>query len=231
MEPFKGESGQVEQLRAELRVLYDRDIKSGELVRRVEKEAKSLGIECMTRWDIHKLRTGTVKRPRDIEKAVALWNVVFSDPFLRRDAPPSPVAADNLNTPEHEFFHSSVKFFHVRQHHETRAKDNLPGRFMFYHFSEVFHKFSASIPRAVVVGQWDIDLAGGAFCIEEKQDYYGSLGKQERHDIYNGYSLPKGRNICFIMREAHKEIPKFYMLESSMTIPSPFRQRCSPGIC
>ena len=68
-----------------------------------------------------------------------------------------------------------MKFFNVHQHRQNRAKTNLLGRYMFYHFSEVFHKFSASIPRAVVVGQWDIDLADGAFCIEEKQDYYGSL--------------------------------------------------------
>jgi hypothetical protein len=90
---------------------------------------------------------------------------------------------------------------------------------MFYHFSEVFHKFSAEIPRAVVVGQWDIDLTDGAFSIEEKQYYDGMLGKQERRDFYNGYCLPKGRNICFLMRESHKETPKFYMLEAEFDDP------------
>ena len=112
-----------------------------------------------------------------------------------------------------------MKFFDIHQHRQTRAKTDLLGRFMFYHFSEVFHKFSASIPRAVVVGQWDIDLAGAAFLIEEKQYYDGRLGKQEREDVYNGYCLPKGRNICFLMREAKKETPKFYMLESDYDHP------------
>jgi hypothetical protein len=214
MEAFKGEPGQVERLRAEIRALHARKIKTAELMRRVEKEAESLGISCMSRTDIDKFRTGTVDRPREIEKLVPLWNVVFSDPFLRRDPPPSPDAAKESINPEHEFFYSAVKFFDVHQHRNVRAKTDLLGRFIFYHFSEVFHKFSASIPRAVVVGQWDIDFADGAFRVLEKQDYDGMIGKQERSEFYNGYCLPKGRNICLMLKEAKKETPKFYMLEA-----------------
>ena len=69
----------------------------------------------------------------------------------------------------------------------------------------------------------------GAFCIEEKQYYDGNLGKQERHDVYNGYSLPKGRNICFLMREAKRETPKFYMLESEHDDPVTFQTQVLSG--
>ena len=103
MEEFKGEPEQVERLRAAIRALHAKKIKSAELVRRVEKEAKSRGISSMSRTDIDKFRTGVVDRPRDIEKAVPLWNVVFSDPLLRPDAPAPAAAKDSVN-PEHEFF-------------------------------------------------------------------------------------------------------------------------------
>ena len=53
-------------------------------------------------------------------------------------------------------------------------------------------------------------------------------GKQERHDIYNGI-LPKGRNICFIMREAYKETPKFYMLESEFDDPVTHQSKVLSG--
>src|SRR2546429_6720650 len=122
MEAFRGEPAQVEKLRAEIRVLPEKKIKSADLARRVEKEANSLGIGCMSRTDIDKFRTGVVDRPRDIQKALPLWNVVFSDPFLRPDAPPSPAAAPDLVNPEHAFFYAAVKFFDVHQHRNKRLK-------------------------------------------------------------------------------------------------------------
>ena len=164
-----GEPEQFERLRAAIRALHARKIKSAELERRVEKEAKSLGIGFMSRTDIDKFRTGAVDRPRDIQKVVPLWNVVFSDPFLLRDPPPSPVAAEDSINPEHEFFYSAVKFFDVHQHRNTRPKVDLIGQFVFYHFSEYFHKFSEKLPRAVVVGQWDIALADGVCCVKKNR--------------------------------------------------------------
>ena len=70
-----------------------------------------------------------------------------------------------------------------------------------------------------VVGQWKIDLVDQTFFVKENQDYYGKIGKDEMHDIYIGYCMPKGPNICFIMREIHKETPKFYMLVSEYDDP------------
>jgi hypothetical protein len=202
--------------------LYERGIKSGSLEGKVEQEARRLGADALSRTDLDKLRRGVVKRPREFEKAVALWNVLFSGKYglPAADASETGASAEGEAAPSaHEYFHASVKFFDVHQHRQTRAKKSLLGRFMFYHFSEYFHKFSASIPRAVVVGQWDIDLSDGAFCIEEKQDYDGKLGKQTMRDVYTGCCLPKGRNICFMLRQGLKETPKFYMLEAEFDDP------------
>lgn len=69
------------------------------------------------------------------------------------------------------------------------------------------------MPKAVVVGQWDIALADGVCCVEETQEYDGKLGKRSMRDLYKGYGVPKGPNMCFILKEAKKETPKFYMLE------------------
>lgn len=229
MEEFKGEPEQVERLRAEIRALHARKIKSAELMRRVEKEAKSLGIGCMSRTDIDKFRTGAVDRPRDIQKAVPLWNVVFSDPFLRRDPPPSPDAAKDSINPEHEFFYSAVKFFDIHQHRNTRLKVDLIGKFVFYHYSEYFHKFSEKLQRAVVVGQWDIALADGVCCVQEKQNYDGKLGRRAMRDLYTGYGLPKGPNMCLMMKEVKKETPKFYMLEAVHDDPVTFRTEIIAG--
>jgi hypothetical protein len=215
MEEFRGDYEQFERLRERLRVLHETGrAKSAELERLSKEEARRLGTAYMTRTDIDKFREGTVTRPRDLKKVLPLWNVVFSDNFL---LPAAPAVSDRAS--DHPFFDSVVQFFDVHQHRQTRAKKNLLGRFMFYHFSEYFHKFSASVPRAVVVGQWDISLVDGAFCIEEKQNYDGKIGKQMMHEVYNGYCLPKGRNICFILRESHKETPKFYMLEAEFDDP------------
>lgn len=111
------------------------------------------------------------------------------------------------------FLISAVQFFDVHQHRQKRVSVDLLGRFAFYHYSEFFHKFSDALPRAVVRGQWDITHAGGAYCVEEKQEYDGRLGKQPMVDLYTGYCLPKGPNVCLIMRQAKRETPKFYMLE------------------
>lgn len=232
MEIFRADPAQYERMRERLCDLYERGIKSGELEGMVEQEARLLGADALARTDIDKLRKGLVKKPREFSKAVALWNVLFSGKYRlpAADASETGAPAESAAVPSvHEFFHASVTFFDVHQHRQNRAKTDLPGRFMFYHFSEIFHKFSASIPRAVVVGQWDIDLANGAFCIEEKQDYDGKIGKQGRSDVYNGYSLPKGRNICFIMREAKKETPKFYMLEAEHDNPVTFQTEVLSG--
>jgi hypothetical protein len=224
MDEFRGEAAQYDRLRKALWTLYDGDIKSAEIEGLAKKEANLLGIDdWMARTDLDKFREGEVKKPRGIRRVVPVWNVVFSPKYHlptadRPEPPPSDGGLQDGPGP-HGFFDACVMFFDVHQHRQVRARKNLLGRFMFYHFSEVFHKFSASIPRAVVVGQWDIDLADGAFLIEEKQYYDGRIGKQERLDFYKGCCLPKGRNICFLMREAHKETPKFYVLESEFDDP------------
>jgi hypothetical protein len=226
MDEFRGAPEQYKRLKAALEQLYEADIKSAQLVTLAREEAARLGInvlDCATYTDLNKLRTGEVKKARVFRRLIPVWNVVFSGryhlPTADPSEPPPPEAALPDGPAPHGFFDACVSFFDVHQHRQTRAKKNLLGRFMFYHFSEVFHKFSASIPRAVLVGQWDIDLVDGAFCIEEKQNYDGGIGKQEMHYVYNGYCLPKGRNICFLMRESHKETPKFYMLESEFDDP------------
>ena len=40
------------------------------------------------------------------------------------------------------------------------------------------------------------------------------MGKKDMRDYYKGYCLPKGINICFVMKELKKETPKFYVLRS-----------------
>ena len=93
MEEFRGDSEQFERLRAALRALHaDNKVKSAQLERLAKKEAKSLGTSFMSRTDIDKFRNGEVARPREIQKVVPLWNVVFCDlscalmrsPLLRR---------------------------------------------------------------------------------------------------------------------------------------------------
>jgi hypothetical protein len=223
MENFRGDPAQYERMVERLGYLYERGIKSVSLEGKVEQEARRLGVDALSRTDLDKLRKGTVKRPRDFEKAVALWNVLFSG----RHGLPTPDASETGASAEgeaapsvHEYFHASVKFFDVHKHRQKRVSVDLLGRFAFYHYSEYFHKFSDVLPRAVVVGQWDINLEGGAYCVEEKQSYDGSLGKQAMPlDIYTGYCLPKGPNICLIMREVKKETPKFYVLEAEYDNP------------
>ena len=197
--------------------------KSAQLEAMAKDEARLLGTGWPNRQDIDKYREGTVKKARDFRKVIPLWNVVFFPKYRLPTAdysePPPPDGGLTGRSGPHGFFMPAWRFSMFISTGISAPKTDLLGRFMFYHFSEYFHKFSASIPRAVVVGQWDIDFADGAFRIEEKQDYYGSIGKQERHAVYNGYCLPKGRNICFIMREAKKETPKFYMLEAEYDNP------------
>jgi hypothetical protein len=228
MEEFRGDAEQYERLRDRLRDLHEaKTVKSAELERLAKIEAKALGTSCMTRQDIDKFREGTVTRPREIQKVLPLWNVVFSEKFRLPGAPA--IAGDAPALAEHDFFHSSVTFFHVHQHRKTRAKTDLVGRFVFYHFSEFFHKFSAAVPRAVVVGQWDIEFLDGAYCVAEKQNYDGNLGKRRARDRYNGYCLPKGPNICLIMRQAKKETPKFYMLEAAHDDPDTLQTEVLAG--
>jgi hypothetical protein len=215
MEEFRGDPAQLEQLRERLRALHETGrAKSAELERLSREEARRLGTAHMTRTDIDKFREGIVTRPRDLKKVLPLWNVVFSENFL---LPATPAVSDRAT--DHPFFDSAVQFFDVHQHRQKRAKINLLGRFTFYHFSEYFHKFSNDIPRAVVVGQWDIKLSDGAYCVEEKQEYDGKLGKIPMRDFYTGYCLPKGVNICLVMRQDEKETPKFYVLESIFNDP------------
>ena len=212
MEDFRGEEAQYTRLREALRRLYTLNVKSGQLERMVQPEARRIGVEAMSRTDIDKFRKGEVGRPRDIRRVLPLWRVVFSPEFLLPTAD-----QDNSRSPQsgglHDFFHAAVKFYDVHQHRQTRAKTGLLGRFAFYHFSEYFHRF-ASVQRAVVIGQWDIHLSDGAYCVEEKQEYDGKLGKHTMLDSYTGYCLPKGPNLCLIFRESHRETPKFYMLEA-----------------
>jgi hypothetical protein len=212
MEDFRGKDAQYDRLRDALRTLYDLNVKSGQLERMVKPEADRMGVEAMTRTDIDKFRKGDVERPRDIRRILPLWSVVFSPEFL---LPTAETATDSRSTPSsvHDFFHAAVQFYDVHQHRQTRTKLDLLGRFAFYHFSEYFHRFAA-VQSAVVVGQWDIHLAEGAYCVEEKQHYDGELGRQKMHDRYTGYCLPKGPNVCLIVREVHRETPKFYMLEA-----------------
>jgi hypothetical protein len=227
MEEFRGDPEQFERLRDRLRALHAaKTIKSAELERLAKTEAKALGTAFMTRTDIDKFREGTVTRPREIQKVLPLWNVVFSEKFL---LPGAPAIAGDAPAHEHDFFHSSVRFFDVHQHRSTRVGIDLPGRFVFYHFSEYFHKFSDAVQRAVVVGQWDIALTGGAYCIEEQQGYDGNLGKHRMIDHYNGYCLPKGPNICLMMKEVKKETPKFYMLETVYDHPKTLKTEVMAG--
>jgi hypothetical protein len=110
----------------------------------------------MSRTDIDKFRNGDVARPREIQRVFSLWNVVFSPEFMLptadRSEPAPPDALSEASNGLHEFFHSALKFFDVHQHRSTRVGIDLPGRFAFFHYSEYFHKFSASVPRAVVIG-------------------------------------------------------------------------------
>jgi hypothetical protein len=65
--------------------------------------------------------------------------------------------------------------------------------------------------------------------VKEKQEYDGNLGKQRMRDLYNGYCLPKGPNLCFIMREAKKETPKFYMLDAVYDNPDTLKTEVLAG--
>jgi len=237
MEEFQGEDALVEKVRDAVAFLYGRKIKSGKLERMVRPEAQRMGWAAMSRQDIDKFRKGPgnggVGRPNDIRKIYALWNVVsderFGLPTAQHSGAAIPVESQPENAEAHEFFQALVKFFDIHQHRNARAKTDIVGRLVFYIFSEIFHKFSAEIPRAVVVGQWDIAFVDGAFCIEEKQDYDGHLGKQKRKDVYNGYCLPKGRNLCFLTREAKAETPKFYILEAEYDDPDTFQVHVLSG--
>ena len=232
MDEFRGEDAQYERLRDALRTLYNLSVKSAQLERLAEKEAQRLGTGCMSRTSIDKFRTGEVDRPREIRTVFPLWNAVFSPKFGLPTADRSePVSPGQLNgsAGAHDYFHSSVRFFDVHKHRQARVTVDLLGRFAFYHFSEYFHKFSNAIPRAVVVGQWDIKLEDGAYCVEEKQRYDGRLGQIRMLDYYLGYCLPKGPNICLIMREAKKETPKFYMLEAVHDNPETLQTEALSG--
>lgn len=210
MEEFRGDQAQFERLREALRALHASEkAKSAQLERLAKQEAAALGTSAMSRTDIDKFREGTVTRPRDLQKVLPLWNVVFSENFLLPGA-----RAVSGNASDHPFFYSAVRFFDVHQHRNKRLKVDLHGKFVFYHYSEYFHKFSEAMPRAVVVGQWDIAMDGGVCSVEEKQDYDGKLGKRAMRDLYKGYGLPKGPNMCFVLKEEKKETPKFYMLEA-----------------
>jgi hypothetical protein len=219
MEEFRGDHAQFERLRDVLRALHEKGkAKSALLERLAKEEARRLGISAMTRTDIDKFREGTVTRPRDPQKVVPLWNVVFSENFLLPAA-----SAVSGGAVDHPFFYSALKFFDVHQHRNKRLKVDLHGKFVFYHYSEYFHKFSEAMPKAVVVGQWDIALADGVCCVEEKQDYDGKIGKRAMQDFYKGYGLPKGPNMCFVLKEEKKETPKFYMLESVHDDPKTYQ--------
>jgi hypothetical protein len=225
MEEFRGDHAQFERLRDALRALHESGkAKSALLERLAKEEARRLGISAMTRTDIDKFREGTVTRPRDPQKVLPLWNVVFSENFLLPAA--SAVSGNGL---DHSFFYSALKFFDVHQHRNKRLKVDLHGKFVFYHYSEYFHKFSEKMPKAVVVGQWDIALTDGVCCVEETQVYDGNLGKRAMRDLYKGYGLPKGPNMCFILKEEKKETPKFYMLEAVHDDPGTFQTQFLAG--
>jgi hypothetical protein len=232
MENFRGDPAQYERLVDRLRDLYKRGIKSVALEGKVEQEARLLGADALSRTDLDKLRKGIVKRPREFEKAVALWNVLFSGKYGLPEADASETGAsggDEAAASPHEYFHASVRFFHVHQQRKKRVSVDLLGRFAFYHYSETFHRFSDALPRAVVVGQWDIGLEGGAYCVEEKQAYDGSLGKRRMRDAYTGCCLPKGPNICLIMRHVKTETPKFYVLEMVHEDPHTYQTEVMEG--
>ena len=225
MEEFRGDQAQFERLREALRALHaSGKAKSAQLERLAKQEAARLGTSAMSRTDFDKFREGIVTRPRGLQKVLLLWNVVFSENFLLPGARAVYDGASN-----HSFFHSAVQFFDVHQHRNKRLKVDLHGRFVFYHYSEYFHKFSEAMPKAVVVGQWDIALDDGVCSVEEKQDYDGKLGKRAMRDLYKGYGLPKGPNMCFILKEEKKETPKFYMLESVHDDPETFQTQILAG--
>ena len=121
-----------------------------------------------------------------------------------------------------------MQFYDVHQHRQHRTKTDLLGRFAFYHFSEYFHKFAA-VQRAVVIGQWDIHLADRAYCVAEIQEYDGALGQRKMHDRYTGYCLPKGPNVCLLMREAKRETPKFYVLDAVFDNPDTLQTEVLAG--
>jgi hypothetical protein len=156
-------------------------------------------------------------------KLKPLWNVVFSGRYdLPAPDQPDLVAAElkTLAGP-HGFFHACAKFFRVSEIHNVQIQENLPGRFAFYHFSEIFHKFSPTIPRAVLIGQWDIDLINGVYYVTERQAYDGKLGRLPARDRYNGYCLPMSMNISFILRHAMEQTPKYYMLRAPSAYDDP----------
>src|SRR3954447_14046892 len=137
METFRADPAQYERLRERLRDLYERGIKSVALEEKVEQEARLLGADALSRTDLDKLRRGLVKRPREFDKAVALWNVLFSGRYGLPEAEDSEPAASSdggAAASVHEYFHASVRFFDVHQHRNVRAKTDLLGRFLFYHF-------------------------------------------------------------------------------------------------
>jgi hypothetical protein len=229
MEDFRGEEAQYNRLREALRRLYALNIKSGLLEGLVKKEAQRIGVAAMARTDIDKFRKGEVGRPRDIRRILPLWSVVFSPVFLLPTADPAgPDDQRPRQSGIHEFFHAAVKFYDVHKHRQARTKIDLLGRFAFYHFSEYFHGFAA-VKRAVVIGQWDINLVDGAYCVEEKQQYDGALGKHRMEDSYIGYCLPKGPNVCLLMREAKRETPKFYVLDAVYDNPKTLKTEVLTG--
>jgi hypothetical protein len=225
MEEFRGDHAQFERLREAVRALHaSGKAKAAQLERLAKQEAAALGTSAMTRTDIDKFREGIVTRPRDLQKVLPLWNVVFSENFL---LPGARAVSDSAS--DHPFFYSAVQFFDVHQHRNKRLKVDLHGKFAFYHYSEYFHKFSDAMPKAIVIGQWDIALDDGVCSVEEKQDYDGKLGKRAMRDLYKGYGLPKGPNLCFILKEEKKETPKFYMLEAVHDDPKTFQTQILAG--
>jgi hypothetical protein len=231
MDDFRGITSQIEELREGLRTLYP-DYKAGLLEKYAKEEADRLGLDWMTRQDIDKFRLGAarggVDKPRDPQRLIPLWNVLFSGRYPLPTAKSDDSGLLDIQGP-HGFYHASLKFFHVHQHRNLRAKKDLLGRFAFYHFSEYFHKFPP-LPRAVLIGQWDIELKHGVYCVTEKQNYDGKIGRSAARDTYSGYFLPKGPNICFILRQAKKETPKYYMLAAEQDDADTFETRIMSGL-
>src|SRR5260370_19770920 len=79
----------------------------------------------MSRTDIDKFRKGLVKSPRQIQRVIPLWNVVFSPEFMMptadRSEPARPDGPSKAAEGLHDFFHSSLKFFDVHQHRSIRV--------------------------------------------------------------------------------------------------------------
>jgi hypothetical protein len=232
MEKLLYTKNQYERLREYLRTLYDTHGIKSSLVIQAISEVKGEKAAVPTRTDLDKLRRGENKEPKGV-KIENLWEAVHTKygellgigpDGLTNDAPRSAVASPG--EADHSFFEALSRFYYVHQDDNTRLIRFLTGRFVFYHFSEMLLDHGSPPKRAIVVGQFDIAATGKSppvVEVIERQACDGRLGPSAMTETYEGYCLPKGSNLCFVLRDNRKETPKFYTFHKRFEDGAPAR--------